>query len=175
MNKFWEVHISNCSLSPLSEVVPASSSSPDSPISSGSGQTEKSFKSLPDFSINDRKVHLNKFEVLLLTPEQVEEFSSKFTTDIRESSEPLYQAWLQLKLSSLPTESQALDTVLGNHTAKNIPKRVTKHKANVPNGPPRYDLSSQEWIDIMQSRENKENGTPKKKKLPNRRPPYLRS
>ena len=70
----------------------------------------------------------------------------------------------KLIIFSVKTESQVLDSVLGNHTAKNIPKHVTKRKANVPNGPPRYDPSSQEWIEIMQNREDKENGTPKMKK-----------
>jgi hypothetical protein len=121
---------------------------------------------LPEISLADRKVHLTKYEVLLLNSDQVEEFNSKFSAGVMESTEPLYQAWLVLKLSTLTTESEALIQVLGNHTATNIPKRVTKRKSVLPDGPPRYDPSSPEWVKILQDRENKETGQTKKRKVP---------
>ena len=114
-----------------------------------------SFKSLPAISLEDRKLHLTKFEVLLLTPAQVEEFNIKYSSGLLDSNEPLYQAWLQLKLATQPTESEAILQVLGSHTATNVPKRVRKRNAMVPDGPPRYDPSSPQWVKILEDRENK--------------------
>jgi hypothetical protein len=89
--------------------------------------------------------HLMKFEVLLLNPDQVEEFNVKVSSGLMDSGEPLYQAWLHLKLPTQPTESEAILQVLGIHTASNIPKRDRKRNAVVPDGPSRYDPSSQQW------------------------------
>ena len=123
-----------------------------------------SFNSLPHISLAERKSHLMKFEVLLLNPDQVEEFNVKFSSGLMDSGEPLYQAWLHLKLPTQPTESEAILQVLGSHTASNIPKRGRKRNAVVPDGPSRYDPSSQQWVEILEDRENKNVSQPKRPK-----------
>ena len=110
---------------------------------------------VPDFSLAERATQLNKFEVLLLTPEQVSEFNKHFSDRNLKISEPLFQAWLTLKNASLPTESQALMEVIAGHTAANIPKKKTARKQNLPKGPARYNINSPEWENILVDRANK--------------------
>ena len=109
---------------------------------------------LPVFSIEDRKSHLLKFEVLLLTPSQTEEFSKIFQNGLK-TEEPIYTSWLALKSASIPTEEEAIDSVLSAHTANKVPKRVTKRKMNVPDGAERYDPSSTAWVNILKETEAK--------------------
>ena len=99
--------------------------------------------SVPQFTLAERATQLNKYEVLLLTPEQVSEFNRHFTERSLDIMEPLFQAWLVLKNASLPTESQAL------HTSTNIPKKKTTRKRNLPEGPARYDISSPESENML--------------------------
>jgi hypothetical protein len=179
MKKFYSIHLSNCT--PPTPVSPSTSSTPldvSSVNNSSSTPTSSSaisqnvqnqpgsdsFKSIPDISLAERKNHLLKFEVLLLNPEQVEEFNLKFSTGLVGSAEPLYQAWFQLKLSTQPTESEAVLQVLSSHTASNVPKRQRKRNVVVPDGPSRYDPSSPQWVQILEERENKNASPPKKAK-----------
>jgi hypothetical protein len=105
--------------------------------------------SYPQFILAERATKLSKYEVLLLTPEQVSEFNRHFTERNLDIMEPLFKAWLVLKNASLPTESQALQEVTANHTATNIPKKKTNRKRNLPEGPARYDISSPERENIL--------------------------
>ena len=66
----------------------------------------------PQFSLAEWATQLNKFEVLLLTPEQVAEFNKHFLDRNITISHPLFDAWLSLKNASLRTESQALKAVI---------------------------------------------------------------
>jgi hypothetical protein len=109
----------------------------------------ETLSSLPKFSLADRATQLNKFEVLLLNPDQALEFNTFFDERKLDVPEPLFQAWLLLKNSSLPTEDQAINRVLSNHTASNVPKRKNKRTAAVPMGPARYNPSSPEWEEIL--------------------------
>ena len=102
-------------------------------------------------------------EVLLLTPEQISEFNRHYTERNLDSVEPLFQAWLVLKNASLPTESQALQEVIANHTATNIPKKKTTRKRNLHDGPSRYDISSPEWENILIEQASKKTGPAAKK------------
>ena len=98
---------------------------------------------------------LNKFEVLLLTPIQVQEFKENFEENNISIQEALFQSWLQLKAATTPTEQKALTQVLDNHSAKNVQKRKTVRKDKKPDGPSRYDPSSPEWVEILEEKENK--------------------
>ena len=74
---------------------------------------------------------LNKFEVLLLSPDQVKEYQENF--DAKNFKESLFQSWLLLKFDTIPTEKEALKQVLNKHTAKNISRKKTVGKKT--NGP----------------------------------------
>ena len=106
---------------------------------------------------------LNKFEVLLLTPIQVQEFKENFEANNFSIQEALFQSWLQLKAATTPTEQEALTQVLDNHSAKNVQKRKTVRKDKKPDGPSRYDPSSTEWVEILEEKENKKTGPVKRK------------
>ena len=53
------------------------------------------------FSSADRRDHLRRFEVLLLTDHQVEEFTQMYDRRMFDISEPLFHAWLSLKFGSV--------------------------------------------------------------------------
>ena len=114
-------------------------------------------KSLPTFSLEDRVSMLRKFEVLLLSPDQVKEFQENFDARNFSFEESLFQSWLLLKFDTIPTEKEALKIVLNKHTAKNVPKKKTARQIKKPNGPARFDFSSPEFINILEEKENKKN------------------
>ena len=124
---------------------------------------EPELKTMEKFSTSDRLVHLNKYEVLMLTPSQVEEFRDNFEKRNFKIQEPLFQSWFTLKLASIPSESEALKRVLQAHTANNVPKRINKRKTNTPTGVARYNPASPEWVEILQQQEIKKKTTPKRK------------
>ena len=68
-----------------------------------------------------------KFEVLLLTPSQTEEFNKIFQNGLK-TEEPLYTSWLALKSASIPTEEEAIDSVPSAHTAKHVPKKSQRER-----------------------------------------------
>ena len=78
----------------------------------------------------------------MLSEETADEFNKLFNERIVNLEEPLFKAWLVLKNASLPTEAQVLEKIIEDHTAKNIPKRKTKRKRQLPEGPARYDPST---------------------------------
>ena len=121
---------------------------------------------LPVFTIEERKSHLLKFEVLLLTPGQTEEFTKMFLNKLN-CDEPLFLSWLSLKSGTIETEEQAIDSVLSLHTAKNVPKRITKRKMNVPDGGERYDPSCTAWVDILKETDAKKRKTIEAKNVKN--------
>ena len=119
--------------------------------------------SVLQFTLAERATQLNKYEVHLLTPEHVSEFNRDFTERNLDIMEPLFQVWLVLKNASLPTKSQALQEVIANHTATNIPKKKTARKRNLSDGPARYDISTPEWENILIEQASKKPGPAAKK------------
>ena len=111
---------------------------------------------LPNFS----KRQLSTFEAVFLTEEQVKKCEEMFNTQV-ESSSPIYLAWKALKVASLPTEEEVLEVVLASHSPKNIEKRKARSGRKVPDGPGRFDPTSEEWKAILDRSEADE---PKKKK-----------
>ena len=157
LTRLLKIHLSNCS-APL----PLPTDSPaDSPAVTPVLQEEQpstndpGLTSVPQFSLAERATQLTKYEVLLLTPEQVLEFNKHFADRNLNICEPLFQAWLTLKNASLPSESQALQDVIAGHTASNIPKKKTTRKQNLPKGPARYNINSPEWENILNEQANK--------------------
>ena len=110
------------------------------------------------FSLQEKVVQLNKFEVVLLTQLQVEEFNKCFSQKKFDIMEPLYHSWLTLKLSTIPTESEALQSVLSAHTSSNVPKRKQKRKQILPTGSARYDPTSDEWVALLEEQESRKAG-----------------
>jgi hypothetical protein len=131
-------------------------------------------KTVPDFSLKDRGRQLQKFEMLLLSEETIDEFNQLFSERNLDAQEPLFQSWLILKNASLPTEDQALKKVLQDHTASNVSKKKTNRKRNLPLGPARYDPVSPEWEAILheqaakkpKAKNNPKQPQPKQKKPP---------
>ena len=77
------------------------------------------------------------------------------------SSSPIYLAWKALKVASLPTEEEVVEEVLASHSPKNIVKRKARCGRKVPDGPGRFDPTSEEWKAILDRPAAPE---PKKKK-----------
>ena len=93
---------------------------------------------------------LYQFEAIFLLPDQLQKIEEMFDLKNFTESNPLYQSWLPLKRASLPTEQQAIETVLASHTPKNVPKRKTKRTSTYPVGPARFNLTSNECQEILQ-------------------------
>ena len=88
--------------------------------------TDESLSSVSEFTLSDRLTMLNEFEVLLLSSEQISEFNQIFKERKIDMKEPLFQSWLSLKISSVPSEAEAIKLVLSKHTASGVPKRKAK-------------------------------------------------
>ena len=128
------------------------------------GKPESPFETVPEFTLDDRAIQLNKFEVLLLTPPQVQEFNKFFSQKNFDVAEPLFHSWLSLKLAAIPSEFEALQRVLSAHTATNIPKSKQKRKQNLPTGSARYDPTSDQWVAILKEQEVRKEGISAKRK-----------
>ena len=75
---------------------------------------------------------------------------------------PVSQELPQLKFTSLPTEAEALRSILKAQTPAAIPKRAAKRTGKkVHDGATWFDPISKEWKEILEEREDKT--TPKKK------------
>ena len=62
-------------------------------------------KTISKLSLRERKRQLQKFELLLLSDESVEEFNKLFVERQLDISEPPFQSWLILKNAFLPTNA----------------------------------------------------------------------
>ena len=111
---------------------------------------------LPKFSNRQ----LSTFEGVFFTEQQVQRCEEMFLSKVK-SSNPLFLAWKALKVASLPTEEEAVESVLASHTPKNIEKRKARSGRKVPDGPGRFNPTSPEWKDILNPPETAE---PKAKK-----------
>ena len=111
---------------------------------------------LPNFS----KRQLSTFEAVFFTEEQVKKCEEIFNAHLKSSS-PIYLAWKALKVASLPTEEEVVEEVLASHSPKNIVKRKARCGRKVPDGPGRFDPTSEEWKAILDRPAAPE---PKKKK-----------
>ena len=57
-------------------------------------------KTVPELSIDERIIQLNKFEVLMLTPLKVKEFNEVFIQKDVVHAEPPFNSWLHVKMSN---------------------------------------------------------------------------
>ena len=89
---------------------------------------------------------LVQFEAVFLTEIQQKNFQKLFDERKFDEPNPVFQSWLPLKLASLPTEAEALKSILVAHTPASIPKQTTKQSGRkIPDGAARFDPVSQEW------------------------------
>ena len=132
--------------------------------------TTNTLKTVPEFTIDDRIVQLNKFEVLMLTPQQVKEFNELFSNKDVLHNEPIFKSWLPLKMSTIPTESESIKRILSAHTYSNVPKKKKSRQQNLPTGKDRFDPTSPAWVEVHEEQENKKQNKaapkPTKKKPP---------
>ena len=116
---------------------------------------------LPIFTPYD----LKKFQFNFLTESQLVQCEKLFLERNFTEPNPIYQAWLQLKLASLPTEGEALQAVLQKHAPKNLPKwkKAVIHK--VPYGAARFNPISQDWVKILEDRDSNASAPPPAKTI----------
>ena len=156
LSKFYDIHTSSCipvvaTAEPITNPVkPATDPRP-------------ALSTIQEFSLDDRLSQLQKYEVLMLSPNQVKEFTAMFEAKQFNIPEPLYHCWLTHKLASIPTESEALNRVLSAHTATRVPKKKTNRKQNLPTGAARYDPTSPEWVAVLEDQENRKKTNPSEK------------
>ena len=105
----------------------------------------KCLSDLPDFTPHN----LYQFEAVFLTKEQVEKCEQMYRDRVK-SSNGIYLAWKALKVATLPTEAEAVDSVLESHSPNNIQKRKAPSGRKVPTGMARWDPTSKEWMEIYE-------------------------
>ena len=99
---------------------------------------------------------LLQFEAMFLTDIQQKNFQQLFDERKFEEPNPVFQSWLPLKVASLPTEAEALKSILKARTPAAIPKRTAKRTGKkVPDAAARFDPVSKEWKEILEEREDK--------------------
>ena len=118
-------------------------------------QSIQSLKSVSQLSVDEWIVQLHKFEVVMLTPNQVQEFNAAFEAKTLEHESPLFKSWLPLKMATIPTEDESIKRILSSHTFSNVPKRQNKRQDNLPTGKDRFNPISPAWINTLENQENK--------------------
>ena len=97
----------------------------------------------------EKKRQLQKFEIVMLQPDQQQEFQDIFEARIwYECSSSLYLYWLSLKIYTLETEKEVLDRYFFDKTLANLPKEKSARKVRKPDGSTRLDPLSPEWKKI---------------------------
>lgn len=106
----------------------------------------------PELSLEDRKRELNLFETVnIRNDDQLKEFQSLFENGNYNVDNGLFQSWLPLKLKALGNEREAFQFLLKCRQPKAMEKRKKKRKKTEPEGPDKYDLTSQTWNDIWRA------------------------
>ena len=129
---------------------------------SNSAFQEPKLVTLPSFDFSERQRQLQKYELVMLSTQTVQEFQSMFIEKKVEFNEPLFQAWLVLKNASLPTEQQMIKTVLNDHLAFDVQKKKTQRKRKLPEGPARYDPWEQILLEQLEKAKDKGPSKPMK-------------
>ena len=78
---------------------------------------------------------LMQFEAIFLTESQIKSFNQLYKERKFSEQNPVFQSWLPLKLTSQPTEAEALQSVLTARTPIVHPKTAKKRAGRkVPDG-----------------------------------------
>ena len=76
-----------------------------------------------------------------------------FERGILDLPNPIYRAWVVLKLAAVGSPQESFDFVLEKRVPRNLPRPKPKIKRIQPDGEQRYHIQSQGWMDILESRE----------------------
>ena len=76
-----------------------------------------------------------------------------FERGILDLPNPIYRAWVVLKLAAVGSPQESFDFVLEKRVPKNLPRPKPKIKRIQPDGEQRYHMQSKGWMDILESRE----------------------
>ena len=119
---------------------------------------------------DEKKHQLDKFEIVFLQPDQVQEFREVFEAGVRyECSASLYLSWLPLKLDSME-QQEVLDRFFTDKTPSNLQKKQTARKVRKPEGSARFDPLSmerhgmEEWKEIWEDQDQAKKEKEEKKK-----------
>ena len=108
-------------------------------------------------TLEEKQRVLTQFETVMFhytTAEaQLKEFQEMFTKGILDLPNPIYRAWVVLKLAAVGSPEEAFDYVLEKSVPKNIPRPKPKIKRIQPDGENLYYAQSEEWKEILQNRE----------------------
>ena len=147
------VPISDDSPPTLSESLPTSST-PTPPMSREASSSVSSSASLPSSSVSssfdslvaeqkeltqEQKVWLLQRHELLLGPTRVRMFEDIYSKNLLHCPNTEFQCWLLMKQQAVGTEDEALERVISSRQPKNVPKKKTSRKLDLPSGGDRYD------------------------------------
>ena len=126
---------------------------------SGSDPTSGLLKSVANVTLVQRQEDLFRYEWVVLSEAQRDEFKDLFDKGILDINEPKFKAWLVLKQAATPppppTEEDVFDQVIRNSVPRNIPRSASKRKPIGPPGPDRNDPNSDAWKEILQEQEDR--------------------
>ena len=127
-------------------------------------------KTVREMTRDEKIRQLEKFEIVFLQPDQVQEFREVFEAGVRyECSASLYLSWLPLKLDTMETEQEILDRFFTDKTPSNLQKKQTARKVRKPDGSARFDPLSTEWKEIWEDQDQAKKEKEEKKKETERR------
>ena len=87
----------------------------------------------------EQKVWLLQRHELLLGPTRVRMFEDIYSKNLLHCPNTEFQCWLLLKQQAVGTEDEALERVISSRQPKNVPKKKTSRKLDLPSGWDRYD------------------------------------
>ena len=105
----------------------------------------------------EHKVWLLQRHELLLGPPRVKLFEDLYAKNLLHCPNTEFQCWLLLKQQAVGTEAEALERVLSSRKPKEVPKKKTTRKMDLPEGADRYDLLSQGWKECFARTEARKN------------------
>ena len=76
-----------------------------------------------------------------------------FRRGILDLPNPIYRAWVVLKLAAVGSPQESFDFVLEKRVPKNLPRPKPKIKRIQPDGEQHYHMQSKGWMNILESRE----------------------
>ena len=120
------------------------------PVTEAGGGSDLNFR---EDSLSVKKQKLQRYETIMLEPEQIAHFEDLFKKGRRfDVKNYLWLSWLPLKLAAVGNEQEAFDFVLQERTPANVPKRTTKRKVSQPTGAARINPQSEEYKTIFRER-----------------------
>ena len=86
---------------------------------------------------------------LLLGPPRVRLFEDLYSKNLLHCPNTEFQCWLLLKQQAVGTVAEALERVISSRQPKNVPKKKTTRKMDLPTGGDRYDPLSKGFDDYF--------------------------